>query len=578
MTPAKPDRELIDHSAKEILNAFNTYRRQFEDITRRSQSHFIERNWQDMRIDAARRLELYRKAVDRIETDIRRLLADRDQDTGIWASIKAAYSVMLVKRDDWELSETFFNSTTRRIFSTVGVNSTIEFVNTDFDIPPGKALSTCFATLRNQPLNADLVKRLIAEYPYLTPFHNLEYDSRQAAEKIKAALAALGATCKIDRIEFVRTLFYRGMGAYIVGRVEAGTTHMPLAIALLNSPDGIVIDAVLLNEDELSILFSFTRSHFHVEVDRPYDLVHFLKSLMPRKRIAELYIAIGFHKHGKTELHRELLDHLSVCYEDRFDISPGKRGMVMIVFNMPNDDLVFKLIRDRFDSPKKTTRREVMEKYDLVFMHDRAGRLVDAQAFEFLKFDGGCFSDRLLEELKRGAGSTVTIAEDSIIVSHAYVERRVTPLDLFLQQAGESDAVSVVIDWGNAIKDLAVSNIFPGDILLKNFGVTRLGRVVFYDYDELCSLTSCNFRKLPPPTVEEDEMADEPWFYVDENDVFPEELRDFTGLTGFLKKRFLKHHDDLFDVDFWRQTQDKIRSGELPHIYPYSSNCRLNRK
>jgi len=249
--------------------------------------------------------------------------------------------------------------------------------------------------------------------------------------------------------------------------------------------------------------------------------------------------------------------------------------MVMIVFNMPNDDLVFKLIRDRFDSPKKTTRREVMEKYELVFMHDRAGRLVDAQAFEFLKFDGGCFSDRLLDELKQGAGNTVKIAENSIIVSHAYVERRVTPLDLFLKQAGEAEAVSAIIDWGYAIKDLAASNIFPGDILLKNFGVTRLGRVVFYDYDELCSLDSCNFRTLPPPAFEEDELSAEPWFYVDENDVFPEELREFTGLSGSLQKVFLKHHADLFELDFWQRTQDKIRAGEMPHIYPYSHNSRI---
>jgi isocitrate dehydrogenase kinase/phosphatase len=298
---------------------------------------------------------------------------------------------------------------------------------------------------------------------------------------------------------------------------------------------------------------------------------------LPQKRIAELHIAIGFHKHGKTELYRELLEHLSVCYEDRFDISRGQRGMVMIVFNMPNDDLVFKLIKDRFDTPKKTTPREVMEKYDLVFRHDRAGRLVDAQAFEYLRFDGGCFSDQLLAELKQGAGNTVRIEEDSIIVNHAYVERRVIPLDIFMKEADEAEVISAVIDWGNAIKDLAVSNIFPGDILLKNFGVTRHGRVVFYDYDELCLLTTCNFRKLPPPSVYDDEMAAEPWFYVDENDVFPEELINFIELSGSLRTEFLKHHADLFDVDFWQQTQTKIRAGELPHIFPYPSRCRINR-
>ena len=571
------DSELSQQGATAILSAFNTWRTRFKEITRRAQSHFLDRNWHAMRTDATLRLELYRVAVDRIEDGIRQLLADHVQNKQIWADIKAAHAAMLVGNDDWELAETFFNSVTRRIFSTVGVDSNIEFVNTDFDTPSGQTPSKCYRTLRNQLPNAGLINRILADYPWMTPFQNLEYDARQAADKIKTCLQKLGSSDKIDRIDIVRSTFFRGMGAYIVGRIYAGSARIPLAIALLNLPDGIVIDGLLLNEDDLSILFSFTRSHFHVEVDRPYDLIQFLKSILPQKRIAELHIAIGFHKHGKTELYRELLEHLAVCYEDRFDISRGQRGMVMIVFNMPNDDLVFKIIKDRFDTPKKTTPRKVMEQYDLVFRHDRAGRLVDAQAFEYLKFDGGCFSDRLLKELKQGAGNTVRIAEDNIIVNHAYVERRVTPLDIFLKEADQAEAIDAVIDWGNAIKDLAVSNIFPGDILLKNFGVTRHGRVVFYDYDELCLLTSCKFRKWPPPSAYDDEMAAEPWFYVDENDVFPEELQNFIELSGPLKTEFLEHHADLFDVDFWRQTQDKIRAGELPHIYPYSNRCKIKR-
>jgi len=578
MTQSTLDGELTGRGAKAILTAFSTYRQRFKEVTRCAQSHFINRDWQAMRTGAYRRLELYREGVDGIEADIRQILAGRVQDKRIWADIKTAYSARLVSNDDWELAETFFNSITRRIFATAGVDSNIEFVDTVFGTPPGRTMPECYRTFENQLPNAALIKRILADYPWMTPFQNQENDARQTANKIETHLKKLGSSGKIDRIDIVRSIFFRGMGAYIVGRIYAGSAWIPLAIALLNSPDGIVIDGVLLSEDDLSILFSFTRSHFHVEVDRPYDLVQFLKSTLPHKRIAELYIAIGFHKHGKTELYRELLDHLSVCYEDRFDISRGQRGMVMIVFNMPNDDLVFKLIRDRFDTPKKTTRREVMEKYDLVFKHDRAGRLVDAQSFEYLKFEGGCFSTRLLTELKQEAGNTVRIAEDSIIVNHAYVERRVTPLDIFLKEADEAEAIGAVLDWGDAIKDLAASNIFPGDILLKNFGVTRHGRVVFYDYDELCSLTCCNFRKFPPPSVQDDEMVDEPWFYVDENDVFPEELQYFMELSGSLKKVFLNHHADLFGVDFWQQTQDKIRAGELPHIYPYSNSCRIKRK
>jgi isocitrate dehydrogenase kinase/phosphatase len=325
-------------------------------------------------------------------------------------------------------------------------------------------------------------------------------------------------------------------------------------------------------------LFSFTRSYFHVETERPYDLIHFLKTILPHKRTAELYISTGFNKHGKTELYRELLNHMIVCHLDRFDISPGQRGMVMIVFNLPRDDLVFKLIRDRFDTPKKTSRREIMSKYDLVYRHDRAGRLVDAQAFEHLKFDTSCFSPQLLAELNQDAGRTVRIENNSIVIDHAYVERRVTPLDVYLGEADEQQARRVVVEWGNAIKDLAVSNIFPGDILLKNFGVTRHGRVVFYDYDELCLLTSCRFRKLPDASAYEDEMAAEPWFYVDENDVFPEEFPRFLGLDSPLREVFFEHHGDLFETSFWQQAQQMIQAGELPHIYPYAQSCRLKRK
>jgi isocitrate dehydrogenase kinase/phosphatase len=398
------------------------------------------------------------------------------------------------------------------------------------------------------------------------------------ADKIESYLRKMGASGKIDAIDMAHSVFYRGMGAYLIGRIYSGSVLVPLEIAVLNTADGIVVDGVLLNPDDVSILFSFTRSYFHVEVERPYDLIHFLKTILPHKRIAELYISTGFNKHGKTELYRELLGHMTVCYLDRFDRSPGQPGMVMIVFNLPKDDLVFKLIRDRFDTPKKTTRRRIMDKYDLVFRHDRAGRLVDAQTFEHLKFNASCFAPQLLAELEQEAGRTVRIGKEYIIVDHAYVERRVTPLDVYLNEADEAQAQKIVIEWGNAIKDLAVSNIFPGDILLKNFGVTRHGRVVFYDYDELCLLTSCHFRKLPPADDYENEMAAEPWFYVGENDVFPEEFKNFLGLRAPLRDVFCEHHSDLFDVSFWQQAQQMIAAGELPHIYPYARSCRLNRK
>jgi isocitrate dehydrogenase kinase/phosphatase len=574
MTEKLTDSRLANLGARAIHEAFSAYRKEFDVITRQAKIRFRECNWHGMRADAAERLELYKKVVDQVEAQIRRLLAARILDKLVWTGIKAVYSGFIGNRNDWELAETFFNSVTRRIFATIGVDPNIEFVDTDFETPPTPSISDVFRTYGGSESTETLIQTILSDYPLVDAFQNLRHDAKWVAAEIENRLRSIGVSGSIEQAQMVENIFYRGMGAYIVGRFYIGPALVPVAIALLNTDKGIIVDGVLLDKNEISILFSFTRSYFHVEVQRPYDLVRFLKSILPRKRIAELYISTGFNKHGKTELYRELLDHQTECTQDQFEISRGQRGMVMIVFNMPRDDLVFKLIRDHFATPKKTTRQDVMEKYDLVFKHDRAGRLVDAQAFEHLQFDACCFSDQLLDELQAEARQTVQIQDEQIIVEHAYVERRVIPLNVYLEEADADAARNVVIDFGGAIKDMAVSNIFPGDILLKNFGVTRHGRVVFYDYDELCPLTSCNFKKLPQALSYDDELSSEPWFYVDENDVFPEEFRNFLGLSEPLREVFMEHHADLFDVEYWRRAQKAINAGELPHIFPYERNIR----
>jgi isocitrate dehydrogenase kinase/phosphatase len=338
----------------------------------------------------------------------------------------------------------------------------------------------------------------------------------------------------------------------------------------------LALDAVLLDENDASIVFSFAHSYFHVDVERPYDLVRFLKSLMPRKRIAELYIGIGYNKHGKTELYRDILRHLSTS-RDLFEIAPGQRGMVMTVFTMPGYDLVFKIIKDRFAQPKRTTRQTVLDKYRLVFKHDRAGRLVDAQEFEHLEFACERFNPALLQELRDTAPGTVEVRGDKVIVHHCYVERRIIPLDIYLSEASPEAAVAAVVDYGQAVKDLAYTGIFPGDMLLKNFGVTRHGRVIFYDYDELCLLTTCNFRRLPPAPSMDDEMSAEPWYGIGDDDVFPEQFGNFVGFYGPLREGFLSRHADLLDIAFWRAVQGRVAAGEVMTILPYAPEKRLRR-
>jgi isocitrate dehydrogenase kinase/phosphatase len=371
----------------------------------------------------------------------------------------------------------------------------------------------------------------------------------------------------------VRPLFFRNQGTYLLGRILRGAEVIPLVLALTN-PDGRVrLDAVLLEEDAVSQVFSFTRSYFHVGVAQPYETVRFLKSILPLKPLAELYIAIGHNKHGKTELYRDLLRHLASS-DEPFVVAPGDEGMVMLVFTMPSRDNVFKVIKDRFAYPKTSSRRDVMAKYRLVFRHDRAGRLVDAQEFEHLEFERSRFSDRLLDKLLSQAGESVRVEGDRVAIRHLYIERRLAPLNLYLAAAPEPQAVAAALEFGQAIKDLAATDVFPGDLLPKNFGVTRHGRVVFYDYDELCPLGDCRFRDLPESDDERDQGG-EAWFYVGEGDVFPEEFGRFLGLRGELRKAFLAAHGDLLTPRFWLDMQRRIRAGEFPDFFPYPPALRL---
>jgi isocitrate dehydrogenase kinase/phosphatase len=336
----------------------------------------------------------------------------------------------------------------------------------------------------------------------------------------------------------------------------------------------MVIDAILSDPDDISILFSFTRSHFHVDLEPAYAVVRFLRTLMPEKRVAELYMAIGHPKHGKTELYRDLIAHLRSS-PAQFDVAPGIPGLVMVTFTTADYDVVFKVIRDRFPPQKRITRREVLERYRLVFHHDRAGRLVEAHEFEHLLIRRRRFTDRLLDELLDEASNTVRLDGHYVVIDHAYIERRVDPLDLYLGRADPDASNEAVIEYGNSIEDLASTGIFPGDLLLKNFGVTRHGRVVSYDYDELKLLDEVRFRKMPVAQTLEDEMAAEPWFGVSHEDVFPEEFRTFLGLKGEMRDVFEGRFGHLFTCDFWQGMQVRLAQGEIIDILPYRANRRL---
>ena len=570
-----PPERSAQAGALAIQRGWESYRAEFRRLTRRAGEHFESKNWRAAQEDAARRLELYQESVAAVRSELRELFGDNCQDAATWRAMKPIFGEAIVDRGDADLAQTYFNSVTRHVLVTVGVDASVEFV--DFDprrtrYGPGPTILCSYPCEHN---GSSHVAQILADHRWRVPFRDEAADIERTARALETEWAANGGASRLSRIDLIESVFYRGTGAYLIGRALGHDGFaLPVILVLIHGNEGIEVDAVLLSTREFRIVFSFTRSHFLIDAERPSDLASLLSDLMPGKPIAEIYISLGHPKHGKTELYRDLYGHLRRSM-DRFEHAPGDTGMVMIVFGLSAFDYVFKVIRDEFAPPKKTSREHVQERYELVFRHDRAGRLIEAQEFEHLSFERWRFAPALLEELKNEASLEVTVTKHEVSIARLYVERRVRPLNLFLREASQLESERAVDDYGQAIRDLAQTNIFPGDLLLKNFGVTRQGRVTFYDYDEICLMTECVFRDLPAARSDAEETASEPWYYVGEHDVFPEEFIHFLGLPKPLRERFQERHADILTAGFWRELQTRHQAGEVIDVFPYATSRRL---
>lgn len=557
--------------ARRVLRAFVAHREVFLLVTGRSRRSFEQRDWARLRSDSADRLTLYPRHTQQILESLRHDLGARMADRVVWLGAKAVYSGLLDERPDWDLAETFFNSVCRRALGTVGVDQLAEFVDTDFEDPPAPATEDCWRAL---PWTEDLVPVALdlMHQGFAVPWIDERADARRVAERIAALVEARGAT--VRSASALYEPFFRGKAAYVVARLVTDDEPIAVVLALRNGPRGLFVDAVVSEQADVSILFSFTRSYFHVATRRPWDVVAFLNTLLPRKGRGELYISLGHPRQGKTELFRSLRERMDYG-DELFERAPGTPGLVMACFGLPGHDLVLKLIRDDFPAEKATTAREIRERYDWVHLHDRAGRLVDAQEFEHLQLPRARFEASMLRELLEGCGRTVRSDGDFVVLERVWVERRLTPLNLLVGSAPEEQVAAALDEYAAALRDLANCNIFAGDLLFKNFGVTRHGRVAFYDYDELVPLTDCVFRDIPEAETPEQEMAATPWYSVGPKDVFPEEFPRFLGLRGERRRRFLAAHGELFTAAWWQDTQRRVLEGKVVEFVPYREALRL---
>ncbi len=573
---SKSHSDLIAECSQIIYDGFIRYNNQFHRITRRARTRFEQRDWKGHQQDIVDRVDLYEKSVRRIVLILRRTMGPRVNDYDLWNEIRTYFGERLVKVPDVGFIKTFFNSTTRRIFGTAGTDPKLEFLASD---PIDDKEMVMSLNIRRYPY-WDSVKRIfetiLDDFSFRrVPYKDLEKSAERIAEAIKSFFnAKQSVEIGFRRFEFIDSFFYQAARAYLVGRIILSDSIMPIVIAFKNEDDGVMVDAVLLTEKEISIVFGYTRSYYFADPNSVMGAVYFLHSILKNKPLDELYTVLGRLRQGKTERHRIFTRHMEKT-SDKFVHADGDKGLVMIVFTLPSYDLVFKIIRDKFSYPKTVSRKEVINKYKLVSKHDRAGRLIDTKEFQNLEYPMDRFSDELLDELFSEASDTVEVEGKNLLMGHVYIERRVRPLNLFINEMNDEEAELAIIDYGQAIKDLANTNIFTGDLLLKNFGVTKHNRVIFYDYDEVSLITECNFRDIPETNDINDEMRADSWYYIGNNDIFPEEFIKFLSMNEKLRQAFTEYHDDLLTAEYWRSIKSKHLAGEVSLVVPYESPALL---
>ncbi|KAF1715478.1 bifunctional isocitrate dehydrogenase kinase/phosphatase [Pseudoxanthomonas wuyuanensis] len=558
-----------------IQDAFADYHARFADITRRARRRFETMDWTGARADAVERIELYDQCVAECALRLQAALQEHAHDHALWSAVRDGYDRRIASLIDRELYKTFFNTLTRRFFKTRGVDPAIEFVA--LDIEPTDAITHpvarhSYAVSEQRP--TDTFARVLADYGFEIPYAHRTRCAAAIAIRLQDDLAHWGEH-PVRAIELLDTVFYRERRAYLIGRVLGEHRFSPCVIALVNDARGLRAEAVLTRRADVAHLFGTSRSYFHADLPTVGDAVVFLRTLLPHKPIDEIYTVLGRAKQGKTERFRTFFHHFASHPGEQLVQAEGTPGMVMAVFTLPSYPLVFKVIRDRFAYPKEMTRKQVEDKYALVFHLDRVGRLLDTQPYRFLRFPRARFSPALLQELLDGCSRSVSEDGDDVIIGLCYVQRRMRPLNLYLREQKFEAAREAALDYGQSIKDMARNNIFPGDMLLKNFGVSRHGRAVFYDYDELCLVTDCHFRNYPTPTCYEEEMSDGPWFYVGPKDVFPERFPQFLGLPPPLARALKAVHGDLFDPQWWRDLQARLNAGDYPDTPPYPEALKL---
>ncbi|MFT4937582.1 MAG: isocitrate dehydrogenase kinase/phosphatase [Paraglaciecola sp.] len=564
----------ISKVAYQILSGFDKSYRWYCRITAGGQQRFEQAQWKATQDAIKERISIYEHSVSSVVAEIYQRVFPHQQNSQFWYSLKKQYLLIINDHPQFELAETFYNSVLGRIFRHQKIDDELMFVSTSRCYLPGQNRQKIVNSFNTQNTVAEMLAAIFNTYRFNLVFENRQRDLALLEQALRQTLSRQ-ELASVDTVEMLKPVFYRSKSAYLVGRICMPGKTLPFVIPLmLNSDNELKVDALLTDRKDLSVIFGFARAYFMADTQHPAELVAFLHQLMPNKKDFELYISLGFYKHGKTVFYRNFLQHLEQS-DDQFTAAPGIRGLVMAVFHLPSYGVVFKIVKDEFPESKKITRQHVKDCYRLVKMTDRVGRMADTHEYVNFRLPRQRVSTLLLDELLDSCASSIELNDKEVIIKHLYIERKMTPLNIYLEEETDTDKIRQTLDdLGICIKQIAAANIFPGDMLHKNFGVTRHGRVIFYDYDEICYMHQRDFREIP--------KSDDPYaldtLSVGPTDVFPEQFEHFIVGKKHLKTILKELHPDLMTTKYWLEAQKNAAKGEVQDFIPYAASKRLEQK
>lgn len=560
--------------AYQIMTSFDKNYRWFSRVTRGAQERFEKGQWQQALAASKERISMYEQSLASAVAELYDFIMDHQKDRQFWALLKKAFAELIENHPQYELAETFYNSVIGKVFRHKSIDNSIMFVMSGRCFLAGQDRHKVIHSFDTNSTVGEMYESIFACYRFNIGFEDRARDMQRLDDALRERLSK-EELASVTAVEMLKPVFYRGKAAYLVGRICMPVRTVPFVIALhTNESRQIYVDALLTERQDLSVVFGFARSYFMADTQYPAELVAFLHELLPNKKVFELFIALGHYKHGKTAFYRNFLEHMEQS-DDQFEVAPGIRGLVMMVFHLPSYGVVFKIIKDEFAESKKITREHVIDRYKLVKMSDRVGRMADTHEYVNFRFPLNRVCPALLEELQQTCASSVELTADELIIRHLYIEKKLTPLNLYLQQETDPDKLHNAIDeLGTCIKQIAMANIFPGDMLHKNFGITKHGRVIFYDYDEICWMDERNFRAIP--------KSDDPYaldtLSVAPNDVFPEQFEHFIVGKRPFKEMLKTLHGDLMTPEYWREAQQRVSQGTIHNFTPYPKSRSFNRQ